>query len=235
MSHSPSRSPMAVASAAVLLLALGVAGPAAAAHPDLSGFWEPRNGSMKRGEPAALTQEAIADNKERAKTNDVANGVTFSSRNCLPVGQPWMLQQSAPIDVVQEPRETTMMFEGHAIPWHIYTDGRGHPAPDTLKLTVNGHSIGRWEGDTFVVDTVGFSGRNDLSIGGQVHNTPTGHLVERFTLAADGQEMHAHFVYEDPMRVTKPYAWDFVWFRSAPGTYAFNEVCDASKAAFGKY
>ena len=61
----------------------------------------------------------------------------------------------------------------------IYTDGRMHPKPEDLRPTSLGHSIGRWEGDTLIVDTVGFNEK--IWIMGSYPTTDQLHLTERFT------------------------------------------------------
>jgi hypothetical protein len=198
----------------------------AADHPNLSGFGEPRNGSMHRGAPPAMTPAAVALSKQSSK-NDDPNGVDETDRNCLPIQQPWNLYQSAPIDVVQDARETTMIFEGRSTPWHVFTDGRDHPQGAAAVPTNNGNSIGRWEGDEFVVDTVNFAVRPGHSPFNNLPLTSTMHVVERFKLGGNGNELHAHFHVEDEVLLTKPYDYDFVWFRDPPGAYAAAEICDA--------
>lgn len=219
---------------ATLILTVAIAAPATAlAHPDLAGFWEPRDHSESHKEEPSLTPAAIA--KAKTQVSTMKDGVSYNSRNCLVTGQPWNLQQSAPIDIIQDARETTMIYESHSLPWHIYTDGRGHPDEAHLKLTVSGHSIGRWDGDTFVVDTVGFSGKSGPGAAPGVPTAATTHLVERFTMDPDGKVLRGHFTVDDPQTLTKPYSWDFIWFRSQPGTYAQDEICDARDAANQHY
>ena len=74
----------------------------------------------------------------------------------------------------------TILIEAYAQWRQIFTDGREHPEdPD---LTFNGHSIGHWEGDTLVVDTVGFTTDTSLGNQGQRHSEKM-RIVERFRLA----------------------------------------------------
>ena len=137
---------------------------------------------------------------------------------------------SAPIDIVQDARETTMIYEGHSLPSHIYTDGRGHEAAARLKPQVNGHSIGRWDGDTFVVDSVGFLPATNGSPGavmpGGAPKSETTHVVGRFTPSADGKTLQARFTADDPVILAKPYSWTFTWVRSPRGAYAAVGECD---------
>src|SRR5436190_2125792 len=75
--------------------------------------------------------------------------------NCLPPGMPGIMGQPYPMEFLLTPAQVTIVIEAYTQVRHIYTDGRTLPAdPD---LTFQGTSVGRWEGDTLVVDTVGFS------------------------------------------------------------------------------
>ena len=83
----------------------------------------------------------------------------------------------------------------------IYMDGREHPDPSERFVT--GHSIGRWEGDTLIVDTANFEDhRSPYQIG-----VPSGgqkHVVERFRLTEDGTHIDLEFVLEDPEYLAEP-------------------------------
>lgn len=84
---------------------------------------------------------------------------------------------------------------------HIWTDGRTHPA----KLTPSsvGHSIGRWEGETLVVDTVGV--RGDLWITGQgMKLSDQTHFTERWSMP-DKDRLQAEVTIDDPLQFTQPY------------------------------
>src|SRR5690606_23327198 len=67
-----------------------------------------------------------------------------------------------------------------------------------IEPSVTGHSIGRWEGDVLVVDTVGFA-PGILSADARVPHSAELHVVERFTLSADGRAITREYVAEDPL------------------------------------
>ena len=77
----------------------------------------------------------------------------------------------------------------------VYMDGRGHPDPS--EVTLDGHSIGHWEGDVLVVDTRNFAfHRSPYQMG-----VPSGnqkHVVERYQLINDGERLLVEFILEDP-------------------------------------
>jgi hypothetical protein len=90
----------------------------------------------------------------------------------------------------------------------VYLDGRGHPANGAPSL--QGHSIGHWEGGTLVVDTVQFAEHKQ----GNSMNLPSGprkHLVERFTLSEDRKHVRYATVLEDPDYLTAPVSYESEW------------------------
>jgi hypothetical protein len=227
----------AMKSLGALMLAAAVvaaADPAAAAaarraaHPDLSGFWELRDDS-KVVQPASLTPAAIeAAKKNQAAMQASGEILTFASRWCHPLGTPFIMGDSAPLDIVQIPRETVITAEVQSSARHIYTDGRGHPDPDVFDNTTNGHSIGHWEGDTLVVDTIGFSDRGNPAIPGGGARGPGSHLVERYSLLDGGQKLQVRFTWTDPAVFTQPHSYTFTYYRAPKETYALEYFCDAS-------
>jgi hypothetical protein len=93
----------------------------------------------------------------------------------------------------------------------IYLDGREHPANG--DRTNQGHSIGRWEGDTLVVDTVSFEDHR-APIRGPNEGVPSGarkHVTERYTLSEDGTRVHIEFSVEDPDYLAEPFTGTLQW------------------------
>ena len=83
----------------------------------------------------------------------------------------------------------------------IYMDGRAHPGGDERFTT--GHSVGRWEGDTLVIDTTNFTDhRSPYQIG--VPSAAQKHVVERYRLIENGTRMLAEFMLEDPEYIAEP-------------------------------
>jgi hypothetical protein len=183
-----------------LLLALVAAGSLTGAHaqpsaadwsaiaelPDLSGIWVPDVADQRRKErnetppwtPAAKTQI------EYLFAEDRAGRPKLILDHCLPHGMPsWMLITHNALEILVTPGRITMLGEGDGNRMRrIYTDGRAHPAdPD---LTIHGHSIGRWERDTLVVDTVGIIPQAYIALSEAVGIPNNGgmHIVERIAL-----------------------------------------------------
>lgn len=133
---------------------------------------------------------------------------------CLPPGGPRLMVTPFPMEIIQLPEQKRilMIFEGGAHIWReIYMDGRPHPRGDALNPTYLGHSVGRWDGDTLVVDVVGFNENTWLDPAGHPH-TDMLHLVERFSRPTKNV-LHYEATIDDPGAYTRPWtvSWDINW------------------------
>ena len=82
-----------------------------------------------------------------------------------------------------------------------------------------------------MVDSIGFTGGGGTPGGGRVG--PNSHLVERFKLLEGGRKLSVTFTWDDPSIYLKPHTYELTYYRSEPGTYAFEEYCHADEAAQG--
>jgi hypothetical protein len=133
---------------------------------------------------------------------------------CLPPGGPRFMATPYPMEIVQLPdqRRIIMIFEGGTHIWReIYMDGRPHPTGAALNPTFLGHSVGRWDGDTLVVDVVGFNENSWLDYFGHPH-TDRLHVVERFS-RPNKSTLHYEADVTDPGAYTRSFtfAWDIPW------------------------
>ena len=207
------------------------------AVPDFSGFWERKDelgsgsfgGTLERIPKASVKPQILEDAKRQAAAEARGKVVSYGSRWCLTNSYPFFMQHSAAWDIVQTENEIAQVPEVHTFARHIYLDGRKHPDADHLIRSVNGHSIGHWEGDMLVVDSIGFTGGGGTPGGGQVG--PNSRLVERFKLLEDGKKLSVTFTWDDPSIYLKPHTYELTYYRSDPGTYAFEEYCHADDAA----
>ena len=108
----------------------------------------------------------------------------------------------------------------------IYMDGRPHP--DNLAPSYYGHSIGRWEGDALVVDTIGFNERFWMDREGMPH-TEQLHFVERFTRTSD-RMLTYEVTVDDPGAYTEVWSGGF-YMRWSPGEELFEYVCQDNNFA----
>jgi hypothetical protein len=165
--------------------------------PDLSGFWNipyvPNMSMGKEGDvpytPAGLSA---------FKNHDAKDDPTGF---CLPPGVPRIMQSPFPLAIVQTPGYVAMLFEYQRIWRMIYTDGRGHH-PGAVDLFM-GDSIGKWEGDTLVIDTISFNNRTWLDTAGHQHSAAM-HVVERLTRTAPDAIAYVVTI-NDPVMYAKPW------------------------------
>ena len=120
--------------------------------------------------------------------------------NCLPPGMPGIMTQPYPMEFLLTPGKVTIVIEAYTQVRHIYTDGRKLPQDPDPKFF--GTSVGRWEGDTLVVESVGFS--PSIRLTGGVPPSDKMRIVERFRLA-DPDNMSIETTITDPVVLTAPY------------------------------
>ena len=123
------------------------------------------------------------------------------------------------------PEETTIVDTINGIR-HIYTDGRSHPPADEIWQTKAGDSIGHWEGDTLVVDTVAIKPDVLLTPQLMLKMSDQLHFVE--LVGVDQAEaLDDAFTLEDPVALTKPFEITFVFKRVKDATRMIDETeCD---------
>ena len=177
--------------------------------PDLSGVWQGGGPiqdlavGLAPGETIPLLPEAKELMAARQSKDD-------PEANCLPTGVPRVAPY--PMRLVQHPTHTKpthifFLFEGNIHSYRqIFIDGRKHPEdPDPSWC---GHSIGRWEGDTLVIDTVGFNDRFWFDFRGHPH-TDKLHTIERWT-RKDYGTLENKVTIDDPGAYSRPFTLTFV-------------------------
>jgi hypothetical protein len=121
--------------------------------------------------------------------------------NCLPPGMPGIMGQPYPMEFLLTPGQVTIVIEAYQQVRHIYTDGRPLPAYPDPKF--HGTSVGRWEGETLVVDTIGFSPLTQIAP--NVPHSDKMRIAERFRLA-DPDTMIIETTVTDPEALTMPFS-----------------------------
>ena len=144
--------------------------------------------------------------------------------------------------ILQQPelKRIYQVFEGGTHVWReIFMDGRPHPAKDKLQgATWLGHSVGRWEGDTLVVDVTNFNEGTWLDYFGHPH-TDQMHVVERWTRPNKGS-LHYEATIDDPGAYSAQWtiAWDIPWSAQSIDEYICqenNQYLNHLKDDFGRY
>ena len=127
------------------------------------------------------------------------------------------------VEILQTPGRVVIVYQYRNSIRYIYTDGREHPKH--LELTWNGHSIGKWDGDTLAVDTVGLRDESWLDSAGHEHSSQL-HVIERFQrVDADHLELERTLI--DPIALAKPFTKKFTFRLNSK--YDLNENMDGKQ------
>ena len=196
----------------------GAAAMAAAQQkPDLSGVWTAKNtpGARYRGwgfmaeeppmtpwalEKFKLTKPSFGPRSFK-DSNDPVNPTTVNATGCFPPGVPRIYLQPFPMEIIQQANRVLIIYEFDHLIRQIWMDGRAHLKD--LPGTWMGDSIGKWEGDTLVVDTTGFNDKTWLDRAGHPHSEDL-HVVERLK-KTDAKTLQIDILMDDPMAYTKPW------------------------------
>jgi hypothetical protein len=209
-------------------------------RPDLSGVWEvvgdrvmPTDGRVRSkyvydiaadlpgGAPFQPWAKAVHDERQKAL------GVGAPTERCLPHGVPdAMLTRTLPFKIVQMPGLTIILYEEFNNWRQVFTDGR--PLPEDPQPAWLGYSVGRWDGDTFVIETAGFNDKSWLDAGGTPHSEAL-RTTERLR-RTDFGHMTIEFSFDDPKTFTRPWSAT-VSFNLLPDTDLLEHHCDNEKWA----
>jgi hypothetical protein len=209
---------------------LAAPAPRSNGKPDLSGIWQAEGapiaelmrllpgGTNGLGEdpPSKYFLDILADFKpedsplrpaelEPYRKRRASYGEGFPVTRCLPAGLPTSDLAPEPFKIVQTRGLVVMLFENNTAFRQIFTDAREQlrdPQPSWM-----GYSVGKWEGDTLVVDTIGFNDQSWLDAYGHKHSDAM-HLTERFR-RPDFGHLKVQATIDDPKTFTKPFTIQF--------------------------
>jgi hypothetical protein len=210
----------------------GTAGAEAApSMPDLSGLWirlrDPSHASINLDFGSAISPMTPWGDAKFKTANSVYRSSSPSTDlsdpifSCFPPGVPRIYLLNFPVQIVQIPGQVIMLFEFDHFVRRIYTDGRPHDK-DAVALWM-GDSIGKWEGDTLVADTVSFNDKTTLDREGYPHSDAL-HLVERIR-RTDHDSLEIGLTVDDPKAYTKPWSAKLN-FQLKPGWKIMEHVCE---------
>ena len=236
------------AACVIAVLALLVAPDAQTpARPNLSGFWSaarqiPPDAALVKalppntvvlGDAGAIefpvgefgglrpTPVALAVAKKWKPEDEMA-----VDRVCLPPSIVYAMQGPFPMEIHQGTEMIVMRLEYYDMVRVIFLDRRAHP-PANAPHTKVGHSVGRWEGSTLVVDTTHLSASTITNNG--LNHTDRVHVVERFWLGNNGKTLMMLQEFEDPDALANRGARFVGWDRGTDFIYPYE--CDPSFAA----
>ena len=209
----------------------------AAAPPDLSGVWGPYRGGRGSdptlmpppARPLVLKPEYAQPYEARraAEAEAVRRGESPGSAAtlCIPYGMPRMMSVAIyPAEIIQTPRQVTIITEAFSEVRRVYLD-RPQGKMGDVAPGYYGRSVGRWEADTLVVDTIGIKttvpGYQNMPHSDQMH------ILERFRLVTP-DILHDQITIEDPVVVEQPVTYTLA-YRRMPGYEMVEFVCDNNR------
>jgi hypothetical protein len=173
---------------------------AADGHPDLSGVWSPDTRPLQVIAPEMSIPFQPWSRKLAEERVDGSRGKDDPAAYCVP-GMPKLVVLPYPYKIVQVPGMMLILYEGFTTYRQIFTDGRALPKdPQPSWL---GYSVGKWDSDTFVVDTIGVNEHTWLDNAGRPHSDAM-HLTERYH-RKDFGHLEMQLTIDDPKAYTKPW------------------------------
>jgi hypothetical protein len=231
-----------IAFSSVLLAQTRTGSQKAAPTGDLTGVWYPSSVNTfnfiwtdpqgQRLSSLPLTPWA----QEKFKGNHPIGGeytaLTSNDPNfsCLPPGIPNVYTHAYPVEFLQVPGRTIMYFEYEHYVRQIFTDGREHPKDS--NPTWMGDSIGKWEGDTLVVDSSGFNDKTWLDVSGHPHSEAL-HMVERMR-RVDHDTLMIDITIDDPQAYTMPLKTQRKYILK-PSWNIMEYICEDNRVSFLKF
>lgn len=227
--------------AAVLILVLAALAQDALAQsrgnpPDISGAWAPYRGGRGTdpklapppATPMALKPEYAKPYQERRAAEAAASNrgepLGTAAVQCVPYGMPTMMSVAVyPIEVIQTPKQITIIAEAFSEVRRIYLD-RPQMKIDEVPPGFYGRSVGHWEGDTLVMDTVGI--KENVQYQGMPHSDQM-RITERMHLVSP-EILHDQITIEDPVVLEKPYTYTLA-YRRMPDYEMVEFVCENNR------
>jgi hypothetical protein len=213
------------------------ASTAARAHRDFAGVWNmgsyrsstiystrERVATDINGNPPPLQPWAAALLEKRLKDADEGRIFANNGSRCLPQGLPQMMFEAVngPIQIFQSDQQITILSEEMSELWMIYLNAQH---PKELDPNYHGDSVAHWEGDTLVIDTIGFDAdKTTIDQVGTPHSDAL-HLITRLR-AIDKDHLEFHFTIDDPKAFTHSWERKIIYNRTKPGTRVEEYVCE---------
>jgi hypothetical protein len=149
-----------------------------------------------------------------------------TQKDCIPIGVPAVMFYPVANTITVQPDRVVMKVDWMDSERTIFLDGRQHP-PAT-QTSLHGHSVGRWEGDTLVVETSNFRD-HPMGLSTSLPSSSQKRVTERFRLGPDRRTLLYSGVIEDPVYLSRPVEWSGKW-EYRPNMPHSNQKCDVDIA-----
>jgi hypothetical protein len=202
-------------------------------RPDLTGSWERYRGpagdraTPPPEAPPPLKPDLLAEWQARRAAERAADArgepIATNYTHCIPDGVPSMMSGPFPFEIVQSRTQVNIAQEAYNQIRRIYLD-KPQVTLDDIELGFYGRSVGEWQGDTLVVDTIGIK---DYVRFRDVPHTPDMRITERFRLVAP-DILWDEITIEDPAVLEKPWTVTFA-YRRMPDYEILEYVCEDNR------
>lgn len=191
-------------------------------HPDLSGFWQgPLLRNMDKNVPggfaAILTPAGKAAYQYNLTKSQNPEGL------CIFAGIPRASISGVPFEIVQNSNRMAFLYELMTTWRSIPVDGRAHPKD--IEPSFFGNGVGKWDGNTFVIDSVAFKDRLSWLDDDAHPHSDAMHVVERWS-RPDADHLAHSVTVDDPKFYTRSFTFDRVYTHMAPGQELMEFACD---------
>jgi hypothetical protein len=219
------------------LLFVAPAAVHAASPPDLTGVWGIYRGGpgsdpkFRPPAPGPLALKPEYDKPYQARRAEEAaaaqRGEQIGNSNveCVPYGVPGMMSVAIyPVEFIQTPKQITIISEAFSEVRRVYLD-RPQAKLEDVAPGFYGRSVGHWDGDTLVVDTVGI--KPTVTLRGIPHSSQM-HVTERIRMLSP-EVLHDQITVEDPVMLEKPYTYTTAYKRMSSDYEMVEFVCDNNR------
>ena len=239
MSAQSSTAVLAIATSAALMLSIASVRAVDSNYPDWRGQWNrfivpgvdaPMNPGFDQTKPWGLEQQAPLTAEYRkvlmdSMADQVKGGLgNYPSARCVPGGMPHMMFAFMPQEYVITPNTTYILLGYNDHYRRVFTDGR--ELPKNPEPAWFGYSVGKWVGNTFVVESSGFNDKSWIDDDGHPHSDAL-HTTERFR-RPDVGHLIMDITIDDPKAYVKPWSAT-VHFHLLPDYELIESVCDNEK------
>lgn len=207
------------------------------ADPDVTGQWvldTDGKGKLK-AEDLPLTPFALDKAHAAAARNASGRLQSEGHIKCLPDGMPHMMAAPFAIELLQTKGRITLLAEVSNLPRTIYLNEASHPAD--LDPSWNGHSIGHWEGERLMVDTIGFNDRfaNLFNAAAQVPRSKDLHIREVIYTTQNGGFLVDEMTLDDPTVFTRPFTLTYRYRKLPADSEVMESVCEVDPQLLAQF
>ena len=224
--------------AALLPLSAMLFAQSAATPPDLTGVWGIYRGGpasdpkFRPPAPSPLVLKPEYDKPYQARRAEEAEAakrgeqLANTSAECIPYGVPVMMSIAIyPVEFIQTPKQVTIISEAFSEVRRVYLD-KPQAKIDDVAPGYYGHSVGHWEGDTLVVDTIGI--KPTVSGYRGMPHSPQMRVTERIRMLSP-EILHDQITIDDPVVLEKPVTYTVAFKRMASDYEMVEFVCDNNR------